>query len=268
MGQRLGFHGQLSGLAEMGTFQALVRQATVKDWNVYVKLPFAGPEQVLKYLSRYTHRVAISHRRLIKLDTRAGTVRFIYKVRRKYGPPLWKSMDLSLEEFLRRYCLHILPERLVKIRHYGLRIAGQSGTAGRQERLARAKVLLEAAGIAPSQPLPSEANPPVEAPEPKAGGPAPPCAAPRWAVAPCWAPVFAGHGGCGKGFRACFCPNPSDTFHPRPRKDWKSHGAAKAASFNGSVSEMTATPSSDFADRFLRRHFGYIANMFGRNFEV
>jgi hypothetical protein len=162
---RLGFHGQLSGLAETGEFQALVRQATAKDWNVYVKLPFAGPEQVLKYLSRYTHRVAISNRRLIRLDTRAGTVRFIYKVRRKYGPPLWKTMDLSLEEFLRRYCLHILPERFVKIRHYGL-----LANRGRQERLARAKALLEASGIAP-QPLPSEANAPPQTPEPEASGP-------------------------------------------------------------------------------------------------
>jgi hypothetical protein len=164
---RLRFHGQQSGLAEAGAFQALIRQATAKHWNVHVKLPFAGPEQVLRYLSRYTHRVAISQRRLIRLDTRTGTVRLIYKVRRECGRAAWEPMDLSLEEFLRRYCLHILPERFVKIRHYGL-----LANRGRQERLARAKALLEAAGAAALLSSPMEATQPVQAPEPETDGPA------------------------------------------------------------------------------------------------
>jgi hypothetical protein len=93
-------------------------------------------------------------------------VRFRYKVRRKYGLPTWKSMELSLEEFLRRYCLHILPERFVKIRHYGL-----LANRGRQERLARAKALLEAAGGTEAPGMPSTASAPDETPESEASGP-------------------------------------------------------------------------------------------------
>lgn len=147
---KLQFHGQLSGLAQTAAFQALVRQATAKTWNVYVKRPFAGPEQVLRYLSRYTHRVAISQRRLQSLNTETGKVKFAYKIRRDPAPPLWTTMELDLPEFLRRFCLHILPERFVKIRHYGL-VANR----GRQERLAQVKALLRAKGVLASQPTES-----------------------------------------------------------------------------------------------------------------
>jgi hypothetical protein len=134
---RLHFQGQLSSLAEPAAFASLLREATAKSWNVYVKRPFAGPDQVLRYLSRYTHRVAITPRRLLELNKEKGTVRFAYKLRRDPAPPLWTNMELELATFVRRFCLHILPERFVKIRHYGL-----LANRGRAERLARARALL------------------------------------------------------------------------------------------------------------------------------
>ena len=102
---------------------------------VYSKRPFAGPEQVLAYLSRYTHRVGISNRRLLPLDRSAGTVTFDYK---DYADGArHKPMQLGLGEFVRRLRLHFLPPRFVKIRHYGL-----LANRGRQQRLERARALL------------------------------------------------------------------------------------------------------------------------------
>jgi hypothetical protein len=132
---KLEFQGQLTGLALRRNFQRLVRQATRRAWVVYAKRPFAGPQQVLAYLSRYTHRVAISPRRLRALDPQRATVTFAWKdyadgARRKL-------MTLAVGEFVRRFCLHLLPERFVKIRHYGL-----LANAQRQTRLAQARTLL------------------------------------------------------------------------------------------------------------------------------
>lgn len=134
---KLELTGQLEPLRNPPQFQALVRSATAKAWNVYVKRPFAGPEQVLGYLGRYTHRVAIGNRRLLHLDSREGTIQFRYKIRRDPAPPAWTKMTLSLTEFLRRYGLHLLPPRFVKIRHYGL-----LANRGRQERVRRAQSML------------------------------------------------------------------------------------------------------------------------------
>ncbi len=106
---KLQFHGQLAPLATEAKFQGLVRAAAGKGWVVYSKRPFAGPEQVLAYLSRYTHRVGISNRRLMKLDRAAGTVTFEYK---DYAEGArHKAMELGLEEFIRRLRLHFLPRR-------------------------------------------------------------------------------------------------------------------------------------------------------------
>jgi hypothetical protein len=146
----LEFHGQQAHRSAESAFQALVRKATAKSWNVYVKRPFAGPEQVLGYLSRYTHRVGISSRRLLKLDEEAGTILMAYKDRRPKGREVWRKMALDLPEFLRRFCLHLLPERFVKIRHYGL-----LANRGRQERVARAQALL---GVPPA--LTEQTQPP------------------------------------------------------------------------------------------------------------
>jgi len=136
---KLQFHGQLRELTQERQFQGLVREATRKSWNVYSKRPFAGPEQVLAYLSRYTHRVGISNRRLLELDAVGGTVSFAYK---DYADgSRHKTMSLTLEEFIRRLRLHVLPPRFVKIRHYGL-----LGNRGRQKRLEAARKLVGSPG--------------------------------------------------------------------------------------------------------------------------
>jgi Putative transposase/Transposase zinc-binding domain len=143
---KLQFHGQLRPLAEPATFQALVRTATRQNWVVYSKRPFAGPQQVLAYLSRYTHRVGISNRRLLALDPKAQTVAFDYK---DYADGArHKTMHLPLSEFIRRWRLHVLPPRFVKIRHYGL-----LANRGRQARLQAARALLQAQ-TPTGQPLP------------------------------------------------------------------------------------------------------------------
>lgn len=147
---QLEFHGQLAGWDKPQKFAALTRQAAAPQWVVYAKRPFAGPQQVLAYLSRYTHRVAISQRRLLAADEQ--TVTFGYKdyadgARRK-------TMTLGLCEFVRRFCLHVLPERFVKIRHYGL-----LGNRQRQQRLLRARALLGACEPKGAPPQPVEQRP-------------------------------------------------------------------------------------------------------------
>jgi hypothetical protein len=140
---RLEFHGQLEALATPAKFAVLCRQAAQPEWVVYAKRPFAGPQQVLAYLSRYTHRVALSSRRLLTAD--AATVTFAYKDYAADSRP--KTMTLPTAEFVRRICLHVLPERFVKIRHYGL-----LGNRQKQTRLARARELLAVAPpAAPAQ---------------------------------------------------------------------------------------------------------------------
>lgn len=152
---KLEFHGQLAALAPPRKFAALVRKAAQPEWVVYAKRPFAGPEQVLAYLSRYTHRVALSPRRLLAAD--GQSVRFDYK---DYADGArHKIMMLSTTEFVRRFCLHVLPKRFVKIRHYGL-----LGNRQRQERLAQARTLLGATAV-PAIEQPWEAN--AKNPEPQ-----------------------------------------------------------------------------------------------------
>ncbi|HEY6539839.1 MAG TPA: IS91 family transposase [Ktedonobacteraceae bacterium] len=142
--QGLEFHGQLAPLANLKTFSALLQEAAARPWVVYAKRPFAGPRQVLAYLSRYTHRVAIGNRRLLQADERS--VAFDYK---DYADGArHKTMTLERMEFVRRFCLHILPGRFVKIRHYGL-----LGNRQRQQRLARVRELLSVSA-APLDPVP------------------------------------------------------------------------------------------------------------------
>lgn len=147
---QLSFHGLLAPLIEADKFHELVTAACKQPWVVYAKKPFAGPRAVLAYLSRYTHRVAIGNGRLAALDRGAGTIAFHYKdcadrSRRK-------TMTLSLEEFVRRFCLHILPERFGKIRHYGLLGNGQ-----RSEKIVLARAQL--AGLEPQATIPAPASP-------------------------------------------------------------------------------------------------------------
>jgi hypothetical protein len=110
------FHGKLAALAEAAAFAAWLTPLSRQDWVVYAKAPFGGPEQVLKYLARYTHRVALSNTRLVALAE--GQVTFRYK---DYADDRRsKQMTLSADEFLRRFLQHVLPSGFVKVRHYGL----------------------------------------------------------------------------------------------------------------------------------------------------
>jgi hypothetical protein len=99
---------------------------TLPPRHVYAKSPFAGPQQVLAYLARYTHRVAISNSRLIKADQIGVTFR--YKDYRIKGPGRFKTMTLAPGEFIRRFMLHVLPNGFHRIRHYGLRRGRRSAT--------------------------------------------------------------------------------------------------------------------------------------------
>jgi hypothetical protein len=125
-------------LNDQAGFQRWLSPLYRKEWVVYAKRPFGGPEQVLKYLARYTHRVAISNARL--LDVADGQVRFRYKDYAEGNQQ--KVMTLSADEFLRRFVQHVLPRSFVKIRHYGL-LANKR----REEKLAICRLLLQIADI-------------------------------------------------------------------------------------------------------------------------
>jgi hypothetical protein len=135
---RLAFFGSIAQLADRRAFMRRLAPVRKKRWVVYAKAPFAGPESVLAYLSRYTHRVAISNRRLIAFNE-AG-VTFRYKDYRRDGADRQQVMTLAADEFIRRFLLHVLPRGFHRIRHYGL----LAGTA-RQAGLALARELLAVA---------------------------------------------------------------------------------------------------------------------------
>jgi hypothetical protein len=135
---RLAFFGSIAQLADRRAFMRRLAPVRKKRWVVYAKAPFAGPESVLAYLSRYTHRVAISNRRLIAFNE-AG-VTFRYKDYRRDGADRQQVMTLAADEFIRRFLLHVLPRGFHRIRHYGL----LAGTA-RKASLALARELLAVA---------------------------------------------------------------------------------------------------------------------------
>jgi hypothetical protein len=112
---RLAFHGKLSPLADAREFQRRLTDSAQTEWVVYAKPPFGGPQQVLKYLARYTHRVAISNSRLVAME--GGNVTFQWKDYVHGGKQ--KVMTLKAVEFIRRFLLHVLPAGFVRIRHYG-----------------------------------------------------------------------------------------------------------------------------------------------------
>jgi hypothetical protein len=147
----LALPGALAALAEPKARAAWWATLSAKDWVIYAKRPFGGPAQVLKYLARYTHRVAISNARLV--DVRDGRVTFRYKDYADASRS--KTMTLSAEEFLRRFVQHVLPKSFVKIRHYGL-----LANAQREARLAVCRRLLLVAAVSPAPP--SEEAPCVE----------------------------------------------------------------------------------------------------------
>ena len=145
----LQFFGDHVRLTDNAAFDAYLKPLREIDWVVYAKEPFAGPKQVLRYLSRYTHRVAISNRRLVSAGENGVT--FKYKDYRIEGPGRYKTMTLATGEFIRRFLIHVLPKGFHRIRHYGLLASGN-----RVATIACARELL-AAPSRPKQPETSEA---------------------------------------------------------------------------------------------------------------
>ena len=132
---RLKFFGDHIALANRDAFATYLAPLRKIEWVVYAKRPFGGPEAVLAYLSRYTHRVAIANSRLIALDDTGVT--FKWKDYRLEGRARFKLMTLAVDEFIRRFLIHILPRGLHRIRHYGL-----FASTGRADNIARARKLL------------------------------------------------------------------------------------------------------------------------------
>ncbi|MCP4403120.1 MAG: hypothetical protein GY801_38165 [bacterium] len=115
--------GDLARLAEETEFEAWLDEMVSKNWVVYAKAPFAGPEQVVRYVSRYTHRVAISNQRILSIED--GVIRVTFKNYKKQDEcetveELWEEMELPAEEFIRRFLHHVLPSGYHRIRYYGL----------------------------------------------------------------------------------------------------------------------------------------------------
>jgi hypothetical protein len=158
---RLAFFGAIAHLAERRAFLRHLSPVRKKRWVVYAKAPFAGPEAVLAYLSRYTHRVAISNSRLIRLDESGVTFR--YKDYRRGGADRQQLMTLATDEFIRRFLLHVLPRGFHRIRHYGL-----LASSARKASLAIARELLNVA--APSDDDTTEETDDFRPPCPCCGG--------------------------------------------------------------------------------------------------
>ena len=143
---KLVFPKHQSALTDPKAFRRWLSPLYRKEWVVYAKRPFGGPAQVLKYLARYTHRVAISNARLV--DVADGQVSFRYKDYADGNQQ--KVMTLSADEFLRRFMQHVLPKGFVKVRHYGLLANRQ-----REEKLALCCLLLLLTRPVPSEPATS-----------------------------------------------------------------------------------------------------------------
>lgn len=133
----LAFFGNLTGLADTDAFVDWLAPFRKSEWVVYAKPPFGGPEAVLAYLSRYTHRVAISNSRLVSAD--ADTVSFRWKDYRIKSGDRMKVMRLDTNEFIRRFLIHVLPDGFHRIRHYGLLASAQ-----RKANIAKSRTLLGA----------------------------------------------------------------------------------------------------------------------------
>ena len=132
---RLTFFNDLAPLADRDAFNAHLAPLRKAEWVVYAKRPFGGPEAVLAYLARYTHRIAISNSRLIAFD--GANVTFRWKDYRTKGRERYKTMTLGAHEFIRRFLIHVLPSGFHRIRHYGLFANG-----GRVRNIARVRALL------------------------------------------------------------------------------------------------------------------------------
>ena len=140
---KLAFFNDLAHLGGATTFADYLAPLKAKKWHVYAKPPFGGPKAVLAYLARYTHRVAISNRRLLRADAQGVTFKF--KDYRIDGPGRYKTMTVHPHEFIRRFLIHVLPKGLHRIRHYGLLANGQ-----REANLDKARELLRVKTIDPA----------------------------------------------------------------------------------------------------------------------
>ena len=140
---KLKFFGALEQLYEPCAFARHLDRAKESEWVVYAKRPFAGPQQVLEYVGRYTHRVAISNNRLLDIDN--DQVRFQWKDYRHHDRV--KTMTLSADEFIRRFLLHVLPAGFQRIRYYGF-----LGSRRREEKLALCRRLLNMPPNVPRRP--------------------------------------------------------------------------------------------------------------------
>ena len=156
--QFFGNHAALADVRAFATYLAPLRKA---EWVVYAKRPFGGPQAVLAYLSRYTHRVAIANSRLIALDDNGVTFR--WKDYRIEGRDRYKTMTLATNEFIRRFLIHMLPDGFHRIRHYGL-----FASSKRAENIARARQLL-------AVPKPQSENAAADADSNEPQTPAHPC---------------------------------------------------------------------------------------------
>lgn len=141
----LQFPGRTAALAEPAAFAALVHSLRQQPWVVYAKRPFSSPEKVLDYLGRYTHRVAISNNRLLSVaqSTQGSRVTFSYRDRKNGNHT--RTMTLQVDEFIRRFLLHVLPAGFMRIRHFGF-LANRS----RKQKLDRCRVLLNLAPPSPT----------------------------------------------------------------------------------------------------------------------
>ena len=149
-GGKLAFFCKLAGLSDHRAFQRHLAPIRKRRWVVYAKAPFAGPEAVLAYLSRYTHRVAISNSRLLGFD--GHEVSFRYKDYRRTGADRQQIMTIAADEFIRRFLIHVLPRGFHRIRHYGL-LAGSV----RKDCLAQARDMLRITP-APEEPPAAETS--------------------------------------------------------------------------------------------------------------
>jgi Putative transposase len=158
--QFFGAHTRLAGAKAFAAFLASLRKTR---WFVYAKRPFAGPKAVLAYLSRYTHRVAISNRRLIALHEQSVT--FKVKDYRIEGPGRYTTMTLDIGEFIRRFLTHVLPKGFHRIRHYGL-----LASSNRTQTIEAVRKLLDLAPSAAEHMSDTDPAQPLAHPCPCCGG--------------------------------------------------------------------------------------------------
>jgi hypothetical protein len=143
----LKFQGQIEQLKETSSFKSFLTSLYRQDWVVYCKSPLKNPEKVMDYLGRYTHRIALSNDRLIKLEDNHVTFRW----RDSADNNKIKLLTLEALEFIRRFLLHVLPDQFVKIRYYGI-----MSHRGQKTKLSRCKKLLGVAANEETEEVPKE----------------------------------------------------------------------------------------------------------------